>query len=137
MTSSVLVRRRRQRPAGTGFGAGFYPFVDIWTGPARVHPKKGDAATTAEFADVATGFQVVTFDLPLVSGEWQVEEGGQRKFDISDQVVVLDNAFPGLDFLRDFPYIVREALGSGYASERHLVCDVDLKGGASSGNPTV
>jgi len=138
MTSSVLVRRRPvNRPIPEGFGPDPYPFVDIWRGPARVHPKKGDAATSAEFADVATGFQAVTFDLPLIDGEWLIEEGAQRRFDMSDQVVVEANAFPGLDFLKDYVYVVREALGSGYASERHLICDVDLKGGPNRGNPTV
>jgi len=139
MTSSVLVRRRKPEGAAGAaewdYSLGKYrgsDFVTLWAGQARVQPNKDWRAKSYEFANMTTAMQACRFSLPLMDGVWNgalAEE--QRHFEDEDQIIIVENFFPGLDAIKRFTFIVRNDLISGNAGLQNILADVDLKGGIS------
>lgn len=140
-TCSVLVRRPvRATSSAHNFDTGVRglanPFQPLWSGPARVQPNKDWRARGYEFASETTVFQAVRFQLPLVDGEWESGlDQSQMEFRDEDQVLITATAFPEVEMIKRFVYVVRNPTVSGNAGLQNLLCDVDFKGGVSVGNP--
>lgn len=140
-TCSVLVRRP-VRAAGsqhnfdTGERGPSEPFQKLWSGPGRVQPNKDWRARGYEFGGETTVFQAVRFQLPLADGKWEVGlDQAAMEFRDEDQVLITATAFPEVEMIKRFVYIVRNPIVSGNAGLQNILCDVDLKGGVSVGNP--
>lgn len=136
MTSSVLVRRPLPEDSPLRGGWDYdkkkhvgEEFITLWAGPARVQPNKDWRAKSYEFASTTTAIQACRFSLPLADGVWNgALTDDEREMRDEDRIFIVDNAFPHLDAIKRFVYIVRNGLVSGNAGLQNVLCDVDLKG---------
>ena len=54
---------------------------------------------------------------------------------VAEHQLITRNFFPHLEAIQKYIYLVRNPITSGNAHWQNLLCDVDLKGGLSRGNP--
>jgi len=146
LTSSVLVRRFAKgidadaASAVWNYDTGSYgtpsDYVTLGVGRARVQPNKDLSARSYEFGDEMTVFQAVRIDVSWVDWAWDTAlPADEREFRDEDQILITRNFFPNLDSIKKYIFIVRNPLMSGNAHWQNLLCDMNMKGGISRGDP--